>query len=194
MSKGNASSNLVSCAGVMTESGIVLRLRRRGQRWLCRFKSWLAHCTCSIMDRILGCGPRDPSSILGRGIMVLQIIALFLLFISMIIQVIIPPIPAELIVISAGRIYGVSLTTYVAGSGLYLGSILVFIIGKYIHKRYYKFFKKEKIKLTINKIKKYESFILWLRILPYNPSDIISYAAGIIRVKTRKFLVISFFT
>lgn len=112
----------------------------------------------------------------------------------MIIQVIIPPIPAELIVISAGKLYGQLITTIVAGTGLYIGSILVYFIGKYIHKKFQKFFKKEKVKKAIKQIRKFESFILWIRILPYNPSDIISYAAGIIKVKTKKFLTISLFT
>lgn len=112
----------------------------------------------------------------------------------MIIQVIIPPIPAELIVISAGKLYGQLITTIVAGTGLYIGSILVYFIGKYIHKKFQKFFKKEKVKKAIKQIRKFESLILWIRILPYNPSDIISYAAGIIKVKTKKFLTISLFT
>jgi len=123
-----------------------------------------------------------------------QIFGLIILFISMIVQVIIPPIPAELIVISAGKLYGVFLTTLIAGTGLYVGSILVYFLGKYIHKTFESFFNKEKVKIITDKIKQYESAILWLRILPYNPSDIISYAAGIIHVEKKKFFIISFFT
>ena len=112
----------------------------------------------------------------------------------MVLQVIIPPIPAELIVIGAGKLYGTLLTTIIAGTGLYIGSIIVFFIGRYLEKRFNKFFNKKKLKLAIDRLRQFESLILWLRILPYNPSDIISYAAGIIKVRTKKFLLISFFT
>jgi len=119
---------------------------------------------------------------------------MIVLFLSMIIQVIIPPIPAEIIVISAGKLYGTLQTTLVAGTGLYLGSILVYFFGKYINKKFSWFFDKKHIKEIIEKIRKYESLILWIRILPYNPSDIISYAAGIVHFDKKRFLSITFIT
>lgn len=117
-----------------------------------------------------------------------------LLFFSMILQVIIPPLPAELIVIAASKIFGVPLTAAVAGTGLWIGSVLVYYIGRYLHQRFDGFFGKERIRKAIEEIRNYENFILWVRILPYNPSDIISYAAGIIKVNNKKFITISFFT
>jgi len=118
---------------------------------------------------------------------------LAILFFSMIIQVIIPPIPAELIVISAGKIYGVLIATIVAGTGLFVGGVLVYMFGYWLQEKF-KIFNNKKAREVINKIKEHEKIILWIRILPYNPSDIISYGAGIIRVRKATFLRISFFT
>ena len=109
----------------------------------------------------------------------------------MIIQVIIPPIPAELIVIVAGKAYGIFLTTLVGGTGLWVGSILVYYFGRYLHTRFDSFFNRDKVKEIISKIKKYQIPILWIRILPYNPSDTISYAAGIIKFNKVQYITIT---
>jgi len=123
-----------------------------------------------------------------------QIIGLSILFLLMLVQVIIPPIPAEIIVIGAANLYGVLITTLVAGSGLFVGSIIVYYFGKYIQKKFEFFFNKKKVKIITQKLKEYDTSILWIRILPYNPSDVISYAAGIIHVDERKFFTITFIT
>jgi len=123
-----------------------------------------------------------------------ELVGLIILFFSMIIQVIIPPIPAELIVIAAGKQFGTLITTVVAGTGLWIGSIIVYILGKVVNKRYNRFFNRKKLKNIIKKLKTYENMILWIRILPYNPSDIISYAAGILKYNRLKFIKITFVT
>lgn len=111
----------------------------------------------------------------------------------MIIQVVIPPIPAEVIVIGSGKLYGVLTTTLVAGSGLFIGGVLVYYFGKLIEKKFHTTFEKEKVAKVIQKLKKLETIILLIRILPYNPSDIISYAAGIIKIDIKKYIIITFF-
>lgn len=116
---------------------------------------------------------------------------LALLFLTMVTQVIIPPLPAELIVIGASRLHGVLLTTLVAGSGLFAGSVAVYYIGRYIHLKLARFFDRQKTRETVDRVKKFENVLLWVRILPYNPSDIISYAAGIVEVRPAKFLLIT---
>ena len=123
-----------------------------------------------------------------------EILGLLGLFVVMIIQVIIPPIPAELIVISAASVYGWKITGLVSGLGLLMGSILVYHVGVKIKSRWNNFFSKEKVQGLVSKIRKYDSFILWIRILPYNPSDIISYAAGIMHFEKKKFYSITFIT
>ena len=126
--------------------------------------------------------------------MIEQLFAFGTIFISMIIQVIIPPIPAELIVIGAGKLYGILITTIFAGTGLFVGSLLVYFIGKGIQKKFERFFNKEKVKTITKRLKHHEDWILWIRILPYNPSDIISYAAGIMHFNKQKFILITAIT
>ena len=116
------------------------------------------------------------------------------IFFSMILQVVIPPLPAELIVIAAGKNYDVKLVTFFAGCGLFTGSAIVFYIGRYIHDKFAGFFDRKKTKIIIARIQNIETLLLWVRILPYNPSDLISYAAGIIKVQTGKYLLITFCT
>lgn len=114
-----------------------------------------------------------------------------ILFLSMVIQVIIPPLPAELIVVSAGRAYGITVTTISAGAGLFTGSAVVYFIGRYIQIKLSRFFDRQKTKRVVERIRKIETLLLWVRILPYNPSDIISYAAGIVDVRLEKFLFVT---
>jgi uncharacterized membrane protein YdjX (TVP38/TMEM64 family) len=113
------------------------------------------------------------------------------LFLLMAIQVVIPPIPAEVIVILAGHQYGVAASTLVAGSGLFLGSMLVYRIGHFVHERYSKFFSKDKVARILIVFQRHGAWVLWVRLLPYNPSDIISYAAGIARLNPKTFLLIT---
>ncbi len=107
----------------------------------------------------------------------------------MIVQVIVPPIPAELIVLAAASKYGIILTTLFAGSGLFLGSIFVYFFGNYLSR----FFPSKKVRLVSKKFEKFGFWILFVRILPYNPSDIISYVAGILKYDLKKYLFITFF-
>lgn len=116
------------------------------------------------------------------------------LFLVMVLQVIIPPIPAEWIVIASGKLYGTSTSTLVAGSGLYLGSVAVYLLGFHIHERFDRFFQRDKVKKILEGFDRYHQWILWVRLLPYNPSDVIAYAAGIAKVNRRAFLSIGFFT
>ncbi|MDH3348730.1 MAG: VTT domain-containing protein [Desulfobulbaceae bacterium] len=123
-----------------------------------------------------------------------SIASLPLLFFTMFIQVVVPPLPAELIVISAGKIHGTTLTTIFAGGGLLTGSITVYYLGRFIHSKLERFFQRDKTQQIISRLKKIENALLWVRILPYNPSDIISYGAGIIEINPVKFILISIVT
>lgn len=118
---------------------------------------------------------------------------MMILFISMVVQVIIPPLPAELIVIISAKSFGLWTTTLVAGSGLFIGGVLVFYFASWIERRFKNIFERDKVVTVITKLKKVETFILCIRVLPYNPSDIISYGAGLIRVSPKKFVTITFF-
>ncbi|MBR9699384.1 VTT domain-containing protein [Candidatus Woesearchaeota archaeon] len=117
-----------------------------------------------------------------------------ILFFSMIIQVILPPLPAEFIVIGAGKLYGVLFTTVVAGTGLWIGSLIVYYIGRNLHDKFDRFFNRQKVAAILKKVRAYKSVLLWIRILPYNPSDIISYTAGIAKIERKHFFGITLVT
>ena len=123
--------------------------------------------------------------------MVEDILGMVGLFLIMAVQVVIPPIPAEVIVILAGHQYGVAVSTLIAGSGLFLGSMLVYRIGHFVNERYAKFFSKDSVTRILDVFQRHGVWVLWVRILPYNPSDIISYAAGIARLNPKSFLIIT---
>jgi uncharacterized membrane protein YdjX (TVP38/TMEM64 family) len=120
--------------------------------------------------------------------------SLWALFFAMVVQVIVPPIPAEVLTIGAGNRFGPWKTVFAAGGGLFLGSLAVYWIGNKINQRFSRFFSQDKVRKIIAGFEKYDTWILWVRILPYNPSDIISYAAGVSKVNFGKFVAISFFT
>ncbi len=120
--------------------------------------------------------------------------SLLVLFLMMIAQVIIPPIPAEIIVIAAASKYGIVITALVSGTGLFIGSVLVYFFGKHYSKRFNKFFNHKKLKKIKRILRKYQFSILWVRILPYNPSDIISYGAGLLAFRKKPFMIISIVT
>ena len=83
----------------------------------------------------------------------------------MILQVVIPPIPAEVIVIGSGNLYGVLTTTLVAGSGLFIGGVVVYFFGRLIEKKFHKTFEKEKVARVIKKLQKIETFILLMQLV-----------------------------
>lgn len=113
------------------------------------------------------------------------------LFGVMILQVVIPPIPAELIVIGAGNRHGVVWSTLVSGSGLWAGSLLVYFLGVRIREWFSRFFSRDKVARVMDRLLHHQDLILWIRVLPYNPSDVISYAAGILRISPRKFVLVT---
>lgn len=117
-----------------------------------------------------------------------------LLFSAMVIQVVVPPLPAELIVIAAGRSQGAWTATVVAGAGLFAGSALVYHASRYFRRRLDRMFRKEKVERVVTRLREHATPILWIRILPYNPSDVISYAAGLIDVAPRRFYPITLCT
>ena len=118
-------------------------------------------------------------------------IELIVLFLAMILQVIIPPLPAELIIIEGGRRFGMPLTTLFGGTGLLVGSTAVYFFGSYLHRRFQRFFDKDRTKRVVERLRRYENVLLWIRVLPYNPSDLISYGAGILKLDLRKFILVT---
>lgn len=116
------------------------------------------------------------------------------LFLSMVVQVVFPPLPAELIVVTAGRMYDVGMVTLFGGAGLFTGSVLVFYFGRYLQFKFSRLFDRRKTRQIIERLRRIETLLLWVRILPYNPSDIISYGAGIAAVQPGKYIAVTLCT
>jgi uncharacterized membrane protein YdjX (TVP38/TMEM64 family) len=113
---------------------------------------------------------------------------------AMIVQVVVPPIPAELIAICAGKRYGVAVTTVIAGSELLLGSILVYWLGEWIEHRFGPLFDRKQLQKVMERLRRIEVPLLLVRALPYNPSDLISNAAGVLGLKKKRFFLLTCFT
>lgn len=113
------------------------------------------------------------------------------LFAAMVVQVIIPPLPAEAIVIAAGQAQGIWITALITGSGLWAGSVIVYYAGRFLRRRFDRFFSGKLLSRVIGRLHAHERALLWLRIMPYNPSDIISYAAGIIGTDWRRYFLVT---
>lgn len=109
------------------------------------------------------------------------------LFLAMAVQVIVPPLPAELIVIAGSKAYGPLLSTLLSGSGLFVGSVIVYYLGIFLRGKFDRLFGTKQLKRVIVRLHEHENLILWVRVLPYNPADVIGYAAGIIGVAPKKF-------
>lgn len=112
------------------------------------------------------------------------------IILTIILEVVIAPIPGFIPAITAGFIFGAlegSVYTYI---GNVLGSFLVFWLsrkfGRMILER---FAAPEKIEKYENIIARRENFLLPLYIFPFIPVDIISGAFGLSKIDFRKFAV-----
>jgi uncharacterized membrane protein YdjX (TVP38/TMEM64 family)/GNAT superfamily N-acetyltransferase len=117
-----------------------------------------------------------------------------LVFLSMILQALIPPIPAEILVIASALSIGVLKTTFFAGSGLLAGSLLCALAGRLCLSYFSKFFSPKQKHKFHGLLQRYGTLLLYVRILPYNPSDIISYVSGFLSVSPVRLVVITAIT
>ena len=114
------------------------------------------------------------------GIQVLQIIVAFL--------------PGEPIEIVMGVFYGSIGGLFTCLLGILIGSILVYLLSKYIGKPFVKLFididDLEKYKFLRN-TKKVELTVFILFFIPGTPKDALTYLAPFVPIKPKKFFVIS---
>lgn len=110
----------------------------------------------------------------------------------MVIQTIIAPIPSEGVLIFAGAI-GIDVFNIVVfgGTGLIMGSVIAFFIGRWGGRRIIKKFLGEQwtdhIDSWINK--NGTKAILFTRLIPFIPFDMISYLSGATSLKFRNYFV-----
>lgn len=114
--------------------------------------------------------------------------------ILMFLQVIVIPLPSTLTILAGTIIFGPTQAFIFASIGILLGSIIAFLIGRFLSRPVVNWiFGKEQInsyeKLLAGKTK----LILFLMLfLPFFPDDLICMIAGITNIKFKDFLWISF--
>ena len=134
----------------------------------------------------------DPESlreiIVGFGILAPIAIILLQAF-----QTTISIIPSQLTTIIAGFIFGPILGLVYSLIGAFLGSAGIFSLSrKYGDEMAEKFFDKEEIKHFHKMFKKRKSWALFMaRITPIFPNDLVSFAAGLTKMRLRDFNIIS---
>lgn len=108
-----------------------------------------------------------------------------------IVEVIIAPLPGFVPIISSGFIFGTIEGSIYALIGNIIGSLAVFLIarkfGRYIALR---FIDMEKLDKYEKAIERRENFLLILYFFPVFPTDIISIAFGLSKIKLKKFILI----
>ncbi len=107
-------------------------------------------------------------------------------------QVIIAPIPGELTQWAGGYIYGTGLGTLYSMVGILLGSMVVFVLGRWLGYPLLKLVIPEKILQKFNFLinhPKTELAILVLFLIPGSPKDTLTYLAGLTPVKPLRFFV-----
>lgn len=114
------------------------------------------------------------------------------LLVVMIIQTIIAPIPSEALLMFAG-IIGIDLFNIVifGGSGLIIGSIFAFYIARYGGKPILTKMIGEKWLGRVDRWveRKGTKAILFTRLIPFIPFDLISYMAGITKLEFKNYLL-----
>jgi len=108
-------------------------------------------------------------------------------------QVLLFPIPGQFAGIIGGYFFGYILGTLYSIIGLTIGSYLAFYLSRKFGKPLVeKIDKKKKIKSLENLIKNKEEYVLFLvLLLPFMPDDLISFVAGLTKMKTINFIFIT---
>lgn len=107
-------------------------------------------------------------------------------------EVIIAPIPGVVAIVSAGFIFGTIEGSIYALIGNIAGSAIVFFaarkFGRYLALR---FIRKEKLDKYEHAIARRENILLMLYFFPIFPTDIVSVAFGLSKIKFKKFILIT---
>ena len=116
-------------------------------------------------------------------------------FVFMIVfQVVIALVPGEPFEIAAGYAFGAVLGTLLSMIGIFLGSMLVFLlVRKFGIKLVEVFFTYEKIKSLqfLQNRKKVSAIVFLMFFLPGTPKDLLTYFVGLTDIKTKHFLLIA---
>ena len=110
----------------------------------------------------------------------------------MIMQAVIAPLPAFLITAANGLVFGVYWGTIISWTGAMCGALVSFMMSRFFYNSFSK--KILRHKQGIEYIERLESkygfnIILTARLLPFISFDVISYAAGLSRIRARSFFI-----
>ena len=107
-------------------------------------------------------------------------------------QVIMAPIPGELTQFAGGYIYGTWLGTLYSMVGILLGSMVVFVLGRWLGFPLLRLIIPDRVLQKFNFLinhPKTELVILVLFLIPGSPKDMLTYIAGLTPVKPVRFFV-----
>lgn len=106
-------------------------------------------------------------------------------------QVVVLPVPSILIIGVGVYIFGAIKTIFLSSIGIIFGSIVAFIVGKYLGNRAVRWILGER---TLNKVLtiirgKDKFLITFMLLFPFFPDDAICFVAGVTMMDTRYFIV-----
>jgi len=110
-----------------------------------------------------------------------------------ILQVVIAPIPGEVIQIAGGYIYGVTLGTLYSIVGMMIGAVIAFYFTRFLGGTLVeRLLQKSKSKWLTGMMdnKKFSIFLFIVFIIPGLPKDLLIYAAGLTPIKPLRFFTI----
>lgn len=107
--------------------------------------------------------------------------------------IVINPIPSAPIAIAAGLAYGTFIGTLLIVAGALLGALIAFFIGRLVgHKILYKWFGDKLDVGLLGSQNALMGIVFISRLLPFISFDIVSYAAGLTKIKVWRFALATF--
>lgn len=116
---------------------------------------------------------------------------MFILF--QVLQIVIAPIPGEVVQIAGGYIYGIGLGTLYNTVGMVLGSAMAFYFTRFIGRSFIeKLLQKKDYKwmALINDEKKFSVFLFIFFVIPGLPKDFLVYVAALTSIGSLRFFII----
>ena len=111
---------------------------------------------------------------------------------SIVLEVIIAPIPGFIPAISTGFIFGPILGSVYIFIGNVIGTLLIFFLArKYGKLLIAKFFRKDRLEKYSETINRHEDYLLVFYFLPIFPVDLITVAFGLSYIRFKKFFIVS---
>jgi len=111
---------------------------------------------------------------------------------SIVLEVIVAPIPGYIPAITAGFIFGPILGSIYTYLGNVIGTMIVFLVARRYGKRIIeRFIKKERLEKYEKTIARHENYLLVFYFFPIVPIDIITAAFGLSKIHLKKFFIMS---